>query len=80
MLTVYVVLKKVFHSVHREALWELPRLLGIHASTIVLLSVHYYGSESAVKCGGVRQGCVLAPLVWTGYWAEMSAKAMVGHP
>ena len=72
MLAAYVDLKKAFDSVHREAIWDLLRVRGISAGIIGLLSGLYFGTESAMKCGGgvssffpvhteVRQGCILAP-------------------
>ena len=72
MLTAYVDLKKAFDSVHSEALWDLLQLRDIPAGIIGLLFGRYYGTESAMKCGGgvssfflvhgeVRQGCDLAP-------------------
>ena len=76
LLAAYVDLKKAFDSVHREALWDLLRLRGIPARIIGLLTGLYTGTESAVKCGGgvsgffpvntgVRQGCVLAPSLFS---------------
>ena len=68
-------LKKAFDSVHRETLWDLLHLRVIPARIIGLLTGLYSGTVSAVKCGGcvsrffpvntgVRQGCVLAPLLF----------------
>ena len=65
MLTACVDLKKVFDSVHHEALCDPAGIIG-------LLTGLYSGTESSVKCGGdvssffpvntgVRQGCVFAP-------------------
>ncbi len=75
MLAAYVNLKKAFHSVHGNALWEVLRLRGISARIISLLYGLYSGTESVVNCGGgmssffpvsteVRQICVLAPLLF----------------
>ena len=72
MLAPNVDLKKMFHSVHRKVVWDLLRLRGIPAEIIRLLSGLYFGTDSAVKCGGavstffpvrtgVRLRCVLAP-------------------
>ena len=45
MLALYVDLKKVFDSVHREALWDLLRLSRISTGIIGLLSGLYSGTE-----------------------------------
>ena len=63
---------------HRETLWELQRFCGLPARVIGLLTGLYFGTVSAVKCGGgassfllvnsnVRQGCVLAPSLFNTY-------------
>ena len=52
MLAAYVDFKKAFDSVHRETLWDLLRLCGIPAKIFVLLTGLYFGTVSAVKCGG----------------------------
>ena len=71
-LAAYIDLKKVFDSVHREALWDLLRHRGSPARIIGLLTGLYSGTLRTVKCGRsmssffpvnteVRQRCVLAP-------------------
>ena len=83
MLAAYVDLKKVFDSVHREALWDLLCLHGIPAGIIGLLSGLYSGTEIALKCGvgvssfflvhtGVKQGCVLAPSIFNTWLLDQS--------
>ena len=75
MHAAYVDLKMAFDSVHRETIWDLLRLHGILARIIGLLTSLNSETVSAVKCGGgvfsffpvntgVRQGCVLAPLLF----------------
>ena len=74
MLATYVDFKKAFDLVHRETLWDLLRLREIPARIIDLLTGLYSGTVSALKCGGgmsssfpvntgLRQSCVLAPLL-----------------
>ena len=67
---------------NRDVLWRILGLRGVPPKLIILMSELYFGTESAVRCGGtisdlflvvtgVRQGCVLAPhfsaLVRTGF-------------
>ncbi len=72
LLAAYIDFRKAFDSVSRDALWRVLELRGIPPKLVRLISSLYSGTESAVKCGssisdffpvntGVRQGCVLAP-------------------
>ena len=72
----YVDFKKAFDSVHRETLWELLKLRGIPDKILCLIRALYTDTESAVRWGGdtsdffhvstgVRQGCVLAPSLFS---------------
>ena len=76
VLAAYIDFKKAFDSVSRDALWRLLELRGIPLHLVRLISALYSGTESAVKCGpvtsdffpvntGVRQGCVLAPSLFS---------------
>ena len=76
VLAAYIDFMKAFDSVSREALWRLLELRGIPPHLVRLISALYSGTESAVKCGaatsdffpvqtGVRQGCVLAPSLFS---------------
>ena len=76
VLAAYIDFKKAFDSVSRESLWRLLELRGIPPRLIHLISALYSSTESAVKCGaatsdfflvqtGVRQGCVLAPSLFS---------------
>ena len=77
VLAAYIDFKKAFDSVSRDVLWRLLELRGIPPHLVRLISALYTGTESAVrKCGaatsdffpvktGVRQGCVLAPSLFS---------------
>jgi len=76
VIAAYIDFMKAFDSVSREALWKLLELRGIPPRLVSLISALYSGTESAVKCGavtsdffpvltGVRQGCVLAPSLFS---------------
>ena len=76
LLTVYIDLGKVFDSVNRVALWRILGLREVPPKLINLLSALYFGTESAVRCGGTisalfpvvtgaRHGCVLAPTLFS---------------
>ena len=74
--SVYVDLCNAFDSVNRDALWRILGLRGVLPKLIDLMPELYSGTESAVRCGGtisdlfpvdtgVRQGCVLAPTLFS---------------
>ena len=76
LLAAYIDFKKAFDSVSRDALWRLLELRGIPPELIHLISALYSDTESAVRYGGVtsdffpvstgvRQGCVLAPSLFS---------------
>ena len=78
LLAAYVDLFKVFDSVNRSALWEILGLHGVPPKLIDLISELYSGTESAIRCDGtisdlfpvvtgVRQGCVLAPTLFSSF-------------
>ena len=61
---------------NRDALWRILGLRGVPPKLINLMSELYSGAESAMRCGGtisdlfpvvtgVRQGCVLAPTLFS---------------
>ena len=76
MLAAFVDLHKALDSVNRDALWRILGLRGVPPKLIDLMSELYSDTESAVRCGetisdlflvltGVRQGCVLAPTLFS---------------
>ena len=76
LFAAYIDFKKAFDSVDRGALWKILGLRGIPPRLIHLISSLYSGTEGAVKWGGgvsdafpvnagVRQGCVLAPSLFS---------------
>ena len=75
LLAAYVDLCKAFDSVNRDALRRILGLRGVPPK-LIDMSELYSGTESAVRCGdsiadlfpvgtGVRQGCVLAPTLFS---------------
>lgn len=65
MLAANVCLKKAFGLVHRESLWDLLRLHGIHTMRTVLLTGLITGTKTPVRCMGDDPS--LFPMdVWTG--------------
>ena len=76
LLAAYVDLCKAFDAVNLDALWRILGLRGVPPKLINLISETYSRAESAVRCGGtisdlfpvvtgVRQGCVLAPTLFS---------------
>src|SRR6218665_2356138 len=75
MLINFVNFKKAFDSVHRESLWKIMKSYGIPQRIMDIIQNFYDGSRYAVRHGGemgewfqiitgVRQGCVLSPLIF----------------
>ena len=71
----FIDFEKAFDSLHRESLWEILRLYGVPKKIINILRDLYEGSEASIKVGiettiwfkiitGVRQGCILSPLLF----------------
>jgi len=76
LLAANVDLCKSFDSVNRDTLWRILSLRGVPPKLINLVSELYSGTGSAGRCGdtisdllavvtGVRQGCVLAPTLFS---------------
>jgi hypothetical protein len=71
----FVDLRKAFDSVDRHTLWQVLRIYGLHPTLIRLIADLHTGTQAAVRLNGktgpwfdvtrgVRQGCVLAPLLF----------------
>jgi hypothetical protein len=74
----FVDLRKAYDSVPRDALWRVLRVYGVHQKLVELLEDLHTGTQAAVRMGGglsewfdvqsgVRQGCVIAPLLFNIY-------------
>lgn len=74
----FVDLRKAYDSVPRDALWRVLRVYGVHQKLVGLLEDLHTGTQAAVRMGGglsewfdvrsgVRQGCVIAPLLFNIY-------------
>ena len=68
----------VYDCVPRNALWRVLRVYGVHQKLVELLEDLHTGTQAAVRMGGglsegfdvrsgVRQGCVIAPLLFNIY-------------
>ncbi|KAI8515766.1 hypothetical protein Bbelb_065790 [Branchiostoma belcheri] len=75
LFAAYVDLKQAFDSVDRPALWKILKILGAPTKLMNLLSLLYSTTTSSVRVNGqtsasfninsgVRQGCVLAPIIF----------------
>jgi len=71
----FVDFKKAFDSVHRESLWAVMRHYGVPQKVVSLIALFYERFECGVIVGhsisdffgiktGVRQGCILSPLLF----------------
>ena len=87
----FVDLRKAYDSVPRDTLWHIMRVYGVHAKLIVLLMDLHTGTHAAVRMrgvvsewfdvhGGVRQLCVIAPLLFNIYLDFVVRQAMAQMP
>ena len=71
----FVDFKKAFDSVHRETVWNIAKVYGIPQNFISIFKNLYLNSSCCIKTGtshteffdivsGVRQGCILSPLLF----------------
>ena len=82
LYAVFIVLTKVFDTVNREALWVILRTLGCPAKFATLIRLLHHdmtgevlsdgeSSERFVISNGVKQGCVLAPVLFNLYFTQV---------
>ena len=71
----FIDFRKAFNSVHRNTLWKIMRSYGIPNKVINLVKCFYNNLECSVILGntipenfsiksGVRQGCILSPILF----------------
>ena len=72
----FIDFRKAFDCLHRPSIWSILIQYGIPDTIVTIIQNLYKGSRSCVKlngvCGdwfevvtGVRQGCILSPLLFT---------------
>ena len=87
----FVDLRKAYDSVPRDTLWRILRVYGVHTKLIDLLMDLHTGTQAAVRMGGVvsewfdvhggvRQGCVIAPLLFNIYMDFVVRQATAQMP
>ena len=87
----FVDLRKAYDSVPRDTLWRILHVYGVHTKLIELLMDLHTGTQAAVRMGGVvsewfdvhggvRQGCVIAPLLFNIYMDFVVRQAMAQMP
>jgi len=71
----FIDFRKAFDCIHRPALWQILKQYGIPMKVITVIQKLYEESNSAVRIDGdtsawfqvvtgVRQGCILSPLLF----------------
>jgi hypothetical protein len=87
LFSVFIDLTKAYDSVNREALWQVLRVYDVPAKLVALLMDLHTGTMSAVRMGGqlgewfetrvgVRQGCVIAPLLFNTFFDFVLRRAL----
>jgi hypothetical protein len=87
----FVDLRKAYDSIPREALWRVLSAYGVGAKVVELLADLHTGTQAAVKLAGnhgdwfdinrgVRQGCVIAPLLFNVYFDCVVRVALAEMP
>ena len=78
--------KKAFDSVRHTDLWAVLRKMGVNGSVVNILKNLYSGQEAAVRVEqeltecftiekGVRQGCLVSPMLFNFYSEEVMRRA-----
>jgi len=71
----FIDFRKAFDSIHRPALWKILQQYGLPTNIVTVIQKLYKESSSAVRVNGdtsswfqvetgVRQGCILSPLLF----------------
>ena len=87
----FIDLRKAFDSVPRDALWRVLRAYGAPPLLVELVSDLHTGTQAAVRLGalkgepfsvscGVRQGCVIAPLLFNVFIDFVVRQALARMP
>jgi hypothetical protein len=87
----FVDLRKAYDSIHRDALWRILRAYGVDDKLVELLMDLHTGTQAAVKLAGnvsdwfeiecgVRQGCVIAPLLFNVFFDCVVRQALAAMP
>ena len=87
----YIDLTKAYDSVNRWALWKVLKLAGVHHKLLDLLEDLHTGTLAAVRLdgrvgpafevkAGVRQGCVIAPMLFNIFMDFVIKKALERMP
>ena len=86
LYSVFIDLTKAFDTVNREALWKVLERLGCPPKFIQIIKLFHTGMNGQVLAGGetteefeisngVKQGCVLAPVLFNIFFTSMLSHA-----
>ena len=87
----FIDLRKAFDSVPRDALWRVLRAYGVPTLLVDLLMDLHTGTQALVRLGalrgesfdvscGVRQGCVIAPMLFNVFIDFVARRALARIP
>ena len=86
---IYIDFKKAYDRVWRAGLWERLRQIGIGGKTIRMIQALYkdhrrkiatpWGDTEWEECQrGLKQGCVLSPILFALYIADLEQRLLEG--
>ena len=88
LFAVFIDLKNAFDSVNRSALWLILKKLGCPNKLVTIIRQLHDGMTAQISAdgkicrqvevtAGVKQGCVIAPILFLLFFAEMLKKALI---
>lgn len=90
-IAVFIDFRSAFDSVHRESMWKALKAIGVPPKLVNVIAafyditpcrvkVHGERSHSFLIQTGVRQGCVLSPLLFNIVIDWVMEKSLAGRP
>ena len=87
LVCVFIDLTKAYDTINREALWKVISSLGMPSKIINIIQAFHNGMHASVKVedgestpfaisNGLRQGCVMAPLLFNLYFTTVLKEAL----
>lgn len=90
IIAIFIDFKSAFDSIHRDSLWQAMLATGVPCKLVKIIQAYYDGTESRVRANGgisatfpirtgVRQGCVLSPMLFNVIIDWVMQKGLVDY-